>query len=169
MTTDTKYFDEFLNAPEVEARPQSGLTREARAQLAAQAQATQEKYASGVPARARKVLVAAKPKGLRLSNTYSFTCSDVVFAAIEGAIEDRSRARSKIVRNALVSYLNLTMLERKEVWAQQRKDLAVLGNGPKYIALALKEPEVRERLEHIIDKDGMSASEIFRRALWYFI
>lgn len=161
-------FDDFLNAPS-EPIKQSGLSREARAQLAEQTKATQEKYAAGVPARARKVLSATKTKNVRLSNTYSFTCSEEVFTAIEGAIEDRSRARSKIVRNALITYLNLTMLERKEVWAAQRKDLGVLGNGPKYIALALKEPEVRERLEHIVNKDGMSVSEVFRRALWYFI
>jgi metal-responsive CopG/Arc/MetJ family transcriptional regulator len=100
------------------------------------------------------------------SKGLTFTCTPELLAVIDAEVAERQvgvPSRARFVRNALIDYLNLTMLERREL----ELDDGLVRNGKCCVSLHLPDIAVRERLDKVAERDRMQVSEVLRRAVCF--
>jgi len=99
-----------------------------------------------------------KKRRERTTKALTFTCSLEMLDALDALAKEQGCSRAMCARNALITYLNLTMLGRREVEGKVMKSEAC-------VSLVIKDEAVRERLDKVMEKDAMSVAEVFRRAI----
>ena len=99
-----------------------------------------------------------KKRRERTTDALTFTCSVDMLDALDALAYEQGCSRAMCARNALIAYLNLTMLGRQEVECKVMKSEAC-------VSLVIKDVAVRERLDKVMEKDKMSVAEVFRRAI----
>jgi predicted transcriptional regulator len=100
-----------------------------------------------------------KERRERTTKALTFTCSVEMLDALDALAKEQGHSRAMCARNALIVYLNLTMLGRQEVECKVMRNEAC-------VSLVIKDEEVRARLDKVMEKDKMSVAEVFRRAVW---
>jgi predicted transcriptional regulator len=100
-----------------------------------------------------------KKRRERTTKALTFTCSIEMLAGLDALADEQGCSRAMCARNALIVYLNLTMLGRQEVECKVMKNEAC-------VSLVIKDEAVREQLDKVMEKDKMSVAEVFRRAIW---
>jgi hypothetical protein len=151
-------FDDFLNAPEVVVQPHA-LRQDGQKALLAQVKATRER---------QKFPQEEKKRRDRSTSALTFTCTVEMLGVLDALALEKEWSRAMCARNVLITYLNLTMLERQGVWDAivAAGDVDKVTKGMACVSLVLKDVAVRERLDKVTFKDRVSVAEVFRRAIW---
>lgn len=152
-------FDDFLNAPYAPIPEPNALRKDGRKALVEQIKATRER---------QQLPQEAKKRRDRSTSALTFTCVVELLDVLDAIAAEREWSRAMCARNVLITYLNLTMLERQGVWDAivEAGDVDKVKKGAACVSLVIKNVAVRERLDKVMEKDKTSVAEVFRRAIW---